>query len=217
VVVSAEGFVPRVAGHAGLDGEPRWLEFACGLSRPGAVTGLVADESAEPIGGVDVRLADVAGVDGKGYDTADELRATTGVDGRFRIEGAPVGTARIWLSKPGYCVDGLGRETATPGGVALMMKRAAQLRVTVDFSQMQRPGEYIVEIEPEGGSRVGSWGGSGQIDAENQITYSNIPPGRYMLTGKPNPTREDEVTKPRLIELRGGEELEITLDPNDRK
>jgi hypothetical protein len=81
---------------------------------------------------------------------------------------------------------------------------------------MARPAEYIVEIEPEGGSKVGSWGGSATINASNQTQFSNVPPGRYVLRGKPNPTGEDEITKPQLVELNGGEEIEVTLDPGNR-
>lgn len=216
IVASADGYVPRIVAKVQLDGQAGWREYMSGLSRPGVVTGIVADESAQPIEGVEVRLIHVTGTDGKPY-AMPEYAATTNAQGRFRIDQAPIGSARISLRKPGYCVDGLGRTTPTPGSVVLMMKRAAQLRVTVDFSKMQRPDEYVITIEPEGGSEVGRWGGSGQIDAANQITYSNVPPGRYVLRGLPNPARENEITKPQLVELRGGEEIDVTLDPMERE
>ncbi len=34
VVVEAVGFVPRIAGYARFDDQPRWVSYDCGLSRP---------------------------------------------------------------------------------------------------------------------------------------------------------------------------------------
>jgi hypothetical protein len=91
------------------------------------------------------------------------------------------------------------------------MMKSARLRVTVDFNGKNRPTDYIVEIEPEGGSAVGTWGGSGNIDAHNQIAFYDVPPGRYVLHGHPNPSSANERTKPLTIELKGGRSTEITL------
>ena len=94
------------------------------------------------------------------------------------------------------------------------MLQSAQLRVTVDFTGTQRPGDYMVNIEPEGGSTVGSWGGSGSINAENIMKFSDVPPGRYVIHGHPNPHSENEATDPVTVELKGGETTEITLKAN---
>ena len=64
------------------------------------------------------------------------------------------------------------------------------------FSATKRPKGYIVHVEPEGGEQVGKWSGDGNIDDENQITYENIPPGKYVITGRPNPGSETETTNP---------------------
>jgi len=50
------------------------------------------------------------------------------------------------------------------------------VQVTVDFTGKERPGGYIVSITPEGGNVVGSYGGSGNIDAKNQIAFTDVPP-----------------------------------------
>src|SRR5690606_30226508 len=100
--------------------------------------------------------------------------------GRFQIESAPRLTARIWLDKSGYVARGLGTTVTAPAEeMELRMERSALLRVTVDFAASSRPPEYIVQIEPEGGSQVGSWGGSGRIDANNQVSFDGVPPGKY--------------------------------------
>jgi hypothetical protein len=68
-----------------------------------------------------------------------------------------------------------------------------------------------VAIEPEGGSKVGSWGGSGHINAAGSITYEQIPPGNYVIRGRPNPGSESQQTEPVKLTLRGGETTTVTL------
>src|SRR4051794_17748875 len=67
------------------------------------------------------------------------------------------------------------------------MMKAASVRVTVDFTGKKRPEGYVVKISPEGGDVVGSHGGSGNIDAKDQMNFEYLPPGRYFLSGRPNP------------------------------
>jgi hypothetical protein len=88
---------------------------------------------------------------------------------------------------------------------------AAALTVRIDFSKTKRPDQYLVEIEPEGGSKVGSWGGSGQVDPEGVIKFTQIPPGKYVVSGKPNPSSAGEQTAPVLLELVGGKTTEHTI------
>jgi hypothetical protein len=57
--------------------------------------------------------------------------------------------------------------------------RQQQGLYTVDFTGKVRPGGYIVSMEPEGGSKIGSYGGSGNIDAEGRMTFKDVPPGKY--------------------------------------
>jgi hypothetical protein len=66
-------------------------------------------------------------------------------------------------------------------------------------------------LEPEGGSVVGSWGGTANIDANNQYSFSDVPPGRYVLKGRPNPGADNQQTEPTTVVLLGGDTVEVTL------
>jgi hypothetical protein len=72
-----------------------------------------------------------------------------------------------------------------------------------------RPRSYIVHLKPEGGEAVGKW--SGEIDARNQIAFDDVPPGRYVIQGQPNPSRRDEQSPPMPIILGVGRSIEVTL------
>ena len=203
VVVKADGYVPGnidpVRDHRQVPGEPGWHACNCELSRPASVSGQVTDEAGKPLADVEVRLS--------GSNTCK-----SDVDGRFRLDQVPVGQTTIAAYKSGYFNPG-GRQkiTAPAEDVALKMIRAGQIHVTVDFAGATRPNEYAVDIEPEDGAKVGTWGGSGNIDASKQISFHDVPPGKYVLKGHPNPYRPDQMSKPLVIDVKGGVTTEVTL------
>jgi hypothetical protein len=99
--------------------------------------------------------------------------------GTFQLEQVPAGKASIWVHKPGFCRPGVSEPiTISSNDVELRMIRAASVYVAVDFTGKARPAEYIVSIEPEGGGSVGSFGGSGHVDANGHIAFKDVPPGR---------------------------------------
>jgi hypothetical protein len=212
IVVDAEGFVGSVAGYAQPDDQPRWFSFDSELARPATVSGRISDDAGQPLSGVEVRLSDVVSSSGARYESPDEYSFKTGPDGRFRTDRVPVGRATVWLHKSGYCRPGLGQPITIPAkDVELRMMKSARLRVHVDFHGRDRPEGYIVEVEPERGAAVGMWGGSGNIDAQNQISFDNIPPGRYVVRGRPNPSSATEQSTGITIDLKGGKYSAITL------
>ena len=212
VVVEAEGFVPRLAGYARLDDQPRWQSYDIGLAPSAPVSGRVIDEDGKPMADVDVRLGNVQAASGGKYQSPSEYEFKTDAEGRFRAEPVPAGTASIWVHKPGYYGPGLGHPVKSPeANVEIRMKRAGSVRVTVDFAGKKRAGDYVVRISPEGGDVVGSYGGSGNIDAKDQLDFAILPPGRYVLTGRPNPGSDSEETEPVTLDVKGGQAAEVTL------
>ena len=141
-----------------------------------------------------------------------EYSFKTDADGRFRADQVPVGRATVWVRKAGFVGPGLGVPITTPkDGLELTMIQAASVRVTVEFAGKDRPAGYIVQLTPEGGDAVGTYGGSGNIDAKNQMTFNDVPPGKYFVVGHPNPSTGDQKTKPLAVDLKGGHTAEITL------
>jgi hypothetical protein len=176
------------------------------------MSGQITDDAGKPLADVEVRLADVVSDEDGGYGSPHEYASKTDADGRFRLDQVPVGSATIRLRKSGYCRPGLGQPITTPAkDIALHMMKSAQVRVTVDFAGTARPQWYIVQIEPEGGSAVGTWGGSGNIDAKNQISFHDVPPGRYVLQGYRNPWPANQMSRSLVIDLKGGQTSEVTL------
>jgi hypothetical protein len=210
VVVEADGYVPRVAGYGRFDDQPRWQTYDSGLARPGLVAGRVVDDAGKPLADAEVRVGDVTANPGGRYESPLGYTFRSGPDGRFRADQLPIGTATLWVHKPGYVRPGLGQPIPIPKeDVELTMIQSARLVVTVDFTGKDRPKGYIVNIEPEGGSKIGTWGGSGNINEKNQITFENVPPGKYVIRGQPNPSSPNQVTDPITVELKGGRDTEL--------
>ena len=211
VVVAAQGYVPRVVGYASIDDQPAWQSYRCGLSQPAPVSGRVTDDYGNPLADVEVRLDNVATQSDGRYESPDGYKCQSNDEGNFRLDAVPLGKATVWVHKSGYCRPGLGQSISTPAAdVAMKMMKSASLTVTVDFGGVFRPAGYIVQLTPEGGEAIGKWSGSGNIDAKNQISFTDMPPGKYQVQGHPNPSRAGDGTGPFGIELTGGP-AEITL------
>ena len=91
------------------------------------------------------------------------------------------------------------------------MSKAAAIIVRVEFSRDRGKKEYIASLSPEGGDKVGSWGGSAKVNEENVVKFNGVPPGRYVLKVHPNPSREADQKKEQTIDLKGGEETTVVV------
>ena len=216
VVVEADGYVPRVVGRPFYQ-RPHWQSYNCGLSRPGPVSGRISDNAGKPLAGVEVQLYDVMSSEGGRYESPHTYTAKTDADGRFRLDQIPIAKAMIRLHKSGYCRPDLGQPIGTPAkDVALTMVAAASVHVTVDFAGTHRTGSYLVTLEAEGGSPIGKWSApEADIDAENQVTFEDVPPGTYFLQGRANEPFAQR-TKRLVIELKGGQTTEVNLPAGQR-
>jgi hypothetical protein len=213
IVVAADGYANRVVDYATFDGEPRWSKHDTSLAKSVSVSGKVTDDANKPLAGVTVQLMHVVAKGDAHYRTSTDLKSETDEQGRFEIKNVPMGEATVTVRKPGYTGPGLGSKIETPASdVVVKMAKAAKLIVTVRFQDANRPDGYLVKVVPEGGEEVGKWSGSGEIKPDGSMTFENIPPGKYIVTGRPNPGSDTAETSPQTVELRGGETTEISLD-----
>lgn len=212
VVVEAPEHVSRIAGYQQLDGSPHWASMPTTLAKGGTVSGTVRDQAGVPLADVTVRLDDVIVGKEEVYRTSNDFKLTTDATGKFEFQNVPLGQTSIHVHKAGYVRPGLGPNIESPAAnVDLTMQPAAHARVVVDFGKQQRPDAYLVEMEPEGGNVVGSYGGSANLPDSNTYEFRNVPAGTYVFFGRPNPGSTDEETDRVTVELRGGETTAVEL------
>lgn len=213
IVVGKEGYVTRNIGYGQFDDEPGWHPFSGTLAPAVTVTGVVVDADGDPLQGVQVRLGDMTDSTGELYGAQGLDDLTTNDEGRFSAVVAQGGTLSPWAYLDGFVQVGLPEPFEVGSGdMRITLHRAGNVQVVVDFSNRQSIGDYIVEIEPEGGSVVGSWGGSATVAADGSYLFRNVPPGRYVLKGRPNPGSEVEETTPKTIDVVAGETTDVVLE-----
>jgi len=212
LILKADGYVPRIISHEAFDGQPGWSRRNSGLSRPASVTGRVIDQQGRPLPDVDVRITNLLVDNSVRYQLPDDSPLKTDGDGCFTFASLPqMGSASIRVGKEGYVRPGLGLKIKIPEtDLVLEMQPASKLRISVEFKDSERGG-YLVEVKPEGGEKVGPWGASSNLDATNQVAYENIPPGKYVIIGRPNPGNTSQETAPVTVDLQGGGTTEVTL------
>ncbi|MBX3442983.1 MAG: carboxypeptidase regulatory-like domain-containing protein [Planctomyces sp.] len=208
--VRAPGFASRIVTHL-RGNEPRWRQFDVRLAKSQRIEGVIVDERGDPVPGATVRIDDLLGPDGRGYPATTSTQTTSDEQGQFVMEGIPEGYGRFRGYSPRHTFVGLGEVAElTEKPVTVRVVTAGEIAVTVELPDAPR-GSYIVEVAPEGGSRVGSWGGSAQLDPEGRHTFTNVPPGRYTLSARPNPGSESDRTREVIAEVKAGETAQVTL------
>lgn len=212
IIATAAQRVPRIIEYVEITQQPRWYSFTTQLALQAKAEGRVLDSDRNPLREATVHFRDVEATTGGSYRSPLGFSVTTDAAGRFRFDQLPRGRARASASKAGYVLRGLGTTIDVPtSDIELILEPAGELIVTVDFQNTPRPKEYLVEIEPEGGAQVGSWGGSGRINDMNQLTFRSIPSGKYIVHGRPNPGSKSQQSSIVKLTIEGGKVQAVTL------
>jgi len=69
--------------------------------------------------------------------------------------------------------------------------------------------QFMVDLEPKGGNKIGSWGGSMNCKEDGSFSFEGVPPGEYLVTAKPNPMREGEASEPEPVSVVVGKTIEL--------
>lgn len=204
------GYAARRLSYLNITDDPSWQRIDGALSKSQIVEGSVVDAEGKPIAGATVWLM------GTEYEGPDQLECNTDEDGHFYFAGVPGGTASIRCHKEGYCQIGLPSVINVPSekGLRMSLVQAGSLLVFVDFNK-PKPSDYMVHIADARGEKAGRWGGAGSIDTDCKIQFDNIPPGKYKIHGRPNPSSESELTKPIEVEVIGGKTIEVTIEAKE--
>ncbi|MEM8734887.1 MAG: carboxypeptidase-like regulatory domain-containing protein [Planctomycetota bacterium] len=217
IIISAEGYAPRVAKYVKFDRQPGWTPVITTLGKSCEVHGMVQTPDGRPLESVEVRVSGitVAGESAE-YKLPDGYSiAKTNSTGEFSFASLPSGLGRLLPYHPGHVHIGLRSPSKFPDDdIVIELSQAGTLEVKVKFDP-PRAGGYIVNIAPKGakagGEMVGSWGGSSNLDENDTVLFKNIPPGEYVVHGRPNPGSNLEQTEDALVKIEGGKEASIEI------
>ena len=74
-------------------------------------------------------------------------------------------------------------------------------------------GQVDVSIAPEGGDKIGSWGGSMHAQDDGTFAFEGVPPGKYYVSTHPligDPAKESHA---RPVTVESGKTVEIEIPP----
>ena len=190
------------------------------LSRSAALTGHVVDQAGQPVSDLTVTTRELIGQDGRGYACVTGPEAVTDADGQFVLKGMPEGYAHLRCRAPSLHQETSIFELYQVSRLRVPRDPEITLKVTgtgiIQGRVMDAEGnpptrQFMVELNPKGGSRLGSWGSSGRIKEDGAFEIKGIPPGEYILVAQPNPMRSDEATDPQPIVVTAGKTIKVTL------
>jgi hypothetical protein len=220
--VLADGYVARKWG--GWDNDlPDFLQFKIGLARPACVVGIVIDTDGKPIEGAKVWATDVLGADGFGYSCVGDPNSTADAQGRFEMCSLPKGSMspRCRFEGLHFTNSILDQHKVPSDGIRLVMIRTATIWGKVVDRKGNKPtGETILELEAEGVRKPGTWyyGSHGfDVDPNGTFNISGIPPGRYVVTTRPNPRPTEYEPNTGKITVEAGKTYEIEILHEDQR
>lgn len=218
--ISADGYADRNIGVFDNRNGHTYQEFDIFLVKEASCRGVVQDKEGNPIFGVNVYARNIIGIDGLGYQCVPEPSATTDEEGFFELQSLPEGLTQIICRAPS-----LHQETSIfdlykvstkkwikPEDIKIVMSGTGLVRgkvVGIDGKPPKRA--FIAEIEPKGGNKIGSWGGSMQCKKDGSFEFKGVPPGEYIVIAKPNPMREGEASPPKLVTITVGKTVELEI------
>ncbi|TWU33916.1 carboxypeptidase-like regulatory domain-containing protein [Novipirellula artificiosorum] len=212
IVIDADGYAPKRIEWTTVT-RTSFQRFDVYLSEAKELRGQVVNVDGQPLSEVKVRLSNVVAVNGLGYPSGGESTVMTDNDGQFVFGALPQGIVQLACHKEGYYYNSvLNEHHIDDSPLTLQMVRSGQVDISVvDAQGLPITSKFIVELEPEGGLRVGSWGGSSNVGDDGTVTFKGIPPGQYHVWGKPNPGRADAKTKVHPVTIAGDDKHTIEL------
>lgn len=180
-----------------------WIELAEGadnvanvniiLTRPAAITGMIADEAGNPIQGADVRISSVVSPFPEPGGRASYLvgdavpipGVKTALDGFFTLYNLPESSgANLDISAPGYVAERKYSIRAGSTELIFKLKREGRIEGRVTYSETGEPAEGImVAARPVFPTRGRA---DSRTDGNGRYVLTNLAAGEYdvMLTEK---------------------------------
>ncbi len=204
LTAGADGYATRLVGYERF-GERTFKQLTVELAKSAALQGRVTDTEGKPLQGVKVSPSNVMAINGRGYTLPEPAGAVTDKDGTFALTNLPTGFTQFRIHHPAYYFGDLFTIHDVPGtNVLLRLTGAGTIRINVTDSEghalcRYEGHEILVEVEPKGGSKVGSWGGSAKVKEDGTFEFNNVPPGEYRITSRPNPSNSNRQYTPEQV------------------
>jgi hypothetical protein len=214
--VEATGYAPRVLCYQPFD-EKTFRQFTTELAALASVSGSVTDDDGKPLTNVAVNVFRALAIDGRGYLVPDNPSAVTDATGHFELTQLPAGYVQLSAAAAGYHFsDVLTIRDAPSTGISLRLYRAGGMKVTVT----DKSGKVIssldgkplmIHVEPKEDNKTGSWGGGATVKDDGTVEFTNVPPGQYRITSRPNPAHSSREYAEQIVTVTPGPPINVKV------
>ena len=214
----------RAPGHASLDAyyhslkQTTFRELQFTLAAEATTRVRVVDQDDRPLSQIKIRVANCKDKRGNHYRSAGKQEYTSDDRGELTLDDLPQGQLQFGSRTSGYYHNPVLNSYSTDDDViTLRMQPTGSVKVlVVTAAGVPVTSKYIVEIneqgdDPDTGGKAGSWGGSANIGSTGSYEFKNIPPGDYVVSGKPNPGPISARTVPVVVRIKGRDRHTIKL------
>jgi hypothetical protein len=96
--------------------------------------------------------------------------------------------------------------------VKLTMIGTSVVRGRVVDRDGRRPsGQIVLDLRPPGEDLAGKWTYSGYLAEDGKFELAGVPPGRYVITTRPNPSRGEYRPNAQYVTVESGREYDLTI------
>jgi hypothetical protein len=214
--ISAPGYAARALGQDRY-GEHTYRQYQVELAGAASLNGVVQDAESQPLAGVKVRATNSMAIDGRGYRGPAPVEATTDAAGRFELAGLAVGYTQVRVRTPGYTSGDATIHAVPAADVVIRVGRTGRIVVRVVDAQGKALPRFegnpvLVEVEPKGGAKVGTWGGSAQVKEDGTFAFTDVLPDQYRVWAHPNPSSADRQYAPdQFVRVEPGGKAEVRI------
>jgi protocatechuate 3,4-dioxygenase beta subunit len=218
-VVSAPGYAVRQVGYEEIR-DRQLVKKVVHLSTATKLSGTVVDGEGKPVKDVQVRADSTMGIDGRGYNAPEHLTTKTDEKGQFTFDALPAGYTQFHASSPTLVRAGehfkvfpvsRGMRSMPAEPVVIKMVMSGGIKGTVVNLPNGKAEGANIHVEPVGGSKVGSWGGSSNLKADGSFEFKHVPPGEYVLSTKPQHPGMPKDPNAKTVTVEGGKTVEVEI------
>jgi hypothetical protein len=213
VIASADGHAPRVLGTVQLRGDT-YKHFTAELSATATVDGTTVDNDGRPLAGVVVQADFVTGEDGRSYVLPRQPCATTDAHGQFTLTDLPRGHLQLLPeSKDHAGLDALQVFASPSDRLTVHLTSTGSIRGRVVDGAGHPATLGNVDVAPPG-APIGHWSGSSNTAADGSFHFENVPPGKYIVTGRaknPGPAFPGADPNARTITVTAGQTVRVEV------